>query len=230
MIEQFEIETIIKRNQEYSQEFRSKVFSCSKELRYKFVSISDTILGMTNSIVAPAHHYNNFYNFIKNDEIGYKRLIRLQIEAQAILISIKIGLDRTVNLFRFYFKGISNGTTFGRIKENGSGKGFMNKVLENVEIDKLMKTTMDEYHLWIKEAVKPRDSIMHYSDLDTEVLFTTDSDLKKTLDFHTIPFYKVNKDDNSEKLSYEEFYMYVKSWLKFYDMIICEFRQRNPIV
>lgn len=147
-----------------------------------YADLITLINSMFPSLVAPFHHYNNYIDyFVKDflwDDIKHSlgdddprdsntlRRTKYQIEIQALLMSIKAGLDRFVSLFSYYYKGISPHTTFGRYKEEKKKfEGFMFTVTENKDTDQLMTFIYKNYFDWIKIAVAPRDTITHYNDL-----------------------------------------------------------------
>lgn len=150
------------------------------------LNVYDNLITLINSmypsLVAPFHHYNNYidyyikdflwddikYSLAQNDQRDSNKLRRTkyQIEIQALLMSIKAGLDRFVGLFSYYYKGIASHTTFGRLKDDkGKFDGFMFTVATNKDTDKLMEFIYKNYFDWIKIAVAPRDTITHYNDL-----------------------------------------------------------------
>lgn len=150
------------------------------------LNVYDDLITIINtmypSLIAPFHHYNNYIDYYLKDflwdDIKYSieenesrdsntlRRTKYQIEIQAMLMSLKAGLDRFISLFSYYYKGISPHTTFGRYKENKDKyEGFMFTVATNKDTDELMTFIYDNYFDWIKIAVAPRDTITHYNDL-----------------------------------------------------------------
>lgn len=78
-------------------------------------------------------------------------------------------MDRTVPIFSFYYDGFSLETTFGHINfETLKAKGFMQIVRGQKEQDSLMEFIYNEYCSWIKNIVEPRNTIMHYNDLQSK--------------------------------------------------------------
>lgn len=137
---------------------------------------------MYSSLIAPFHHYNNYIDYYLKDflwdDLKYLieeneprdsntlRRTKYQIEIQAMLMSLKAGLDRFISLFSYYYKGISPHTTFGRYKKDKDKfEGFMFTVANNKDTDQLMNFIYDNYFDWIEIAVAPRDTITHYNDL-----------------------------------------------------------------
>lgn len=152
-----------------------------------YLNISIKIDNSLPSFIAPSYHYNQYIDNlildIKWDDIKYdileenwisniNRRVQCQIEAQAMILSIKTGLDRLISIFLYYYKGFSQYTTFGRIKKqelNGKEilkpKGFMSIVYKLKDSDKSMAYIYKNYNDWIQYAVAPRDRIVHYDDL-----------------------------------------------------------------
>jgi hypothetical protein len=150
------------------------------------LNVYDDLITIINtiypSLIAPFHHYNNYIEYYLKDflwdDMKYSigedeprdsntlRRTKYQIEIQAMLMSLKAGLDRFIGLFSYYYKGISPHTTFGRYKEDKDKyEGFMFTVAANKDTDELMNFIYDNYFDWIKLAVAPRDTITHYNDL-----------------------------------------------------------------
>lgn len=139
------------------------------------------------SYLAPAYNYNCYLQVLIEDNIHrmnheYNSALDLSryyytIIVQNILVSIKALLDRTVPIFSFYYGGFSLETTFGHIDANTSkGSGFMQMVRTHIQKhdDGLMKFIYEEYESWIKYVVEPRNTIMHYNDLQSEYRYPFD--------------------------------------------------------
>jgi hypothetical protein len=193
---------------------------------------------MSPALTAPFHHYNNYIDyFIKDfmwDDIKHKknitnssdssvlRKVKYQIEVQSLFISIKIGLDRLVGIFSYYYKGINSNTTFGRKKESGKYRGFMATVNDKKENDSLCKFIFEEYESWIKVAVAPRDIIIHYNDLG--LFYEFDSELKIDIPSHYNEKLLKSKGDTSTSYAYtyEHLKKFTEIWLEFIERVYDE--------
>jgi hypothetical protein len=202
---------------------------------------------MYPSLVAPFHHYNNYIDyFIKDflcDDIKYSlaeddlrdsnklRRIKYQIEIQALLISIKAGLDRFVSLFSYYYKGIAPHTTFGRFKDDKDKfEGFMFTVETNEEIDPLMEFIHKNYFDWIKIAVAPRDIITHYNDLG--IYYEFNSEIQGDIPVHYNE--RLIKEKGKENLptnvyTHDTIKEFTESWHKFIKHTFSELLKKDLI-
>lgn len=202
---------------------------------------------MYPSLLAPFLHYNNYIDYFCNDflwdDIKYNipdeqqrdsnvlRKTKYQIEIQALLIAIKSGLDRFVGLFSYYYKGIAPYTTFGRFKDKkNTFEGLMNTVEKNKDSDPLMEFIFDQYFKWIKIAVAPRDTIIHYNDLG--IFFEFDSEIEGGIPVHFNERLIKEKDkvEDVYKYSYESIKGIVESWLEFVNKVFSELLKKEPIL
>lgn len=136
------------------------------------------------SYLAPAYNCNNYLDFMLKYNINvqnrdYNEIPKYNrhlgtIHVQNIFISIKCLLDRLVAILSFYFSGFSIDTTFGRIKDTKNASGLMSSVIKMKDVHGYMNFVYDEYHDWIKEIVEPRDTIIHYNDMDIRIHYTAD--------------------------------------------------------
>lgn len=201
------------------------------------LNVYDDLITLINamypSLVAPFHHYNNYIDYyIKDflwDDIKYSiseddprdsnvlRRTKYQIEIQALLMSIKAGLDRFVSFFSYYYKGISPHTTFGRFKEEKQKfEGFMHTVASNKDTDTLMDFIHTNYFDWIKIAVAPRDTITHYNDLG--LYYEFNSEIQGDIPVHYNE--RLIKEKGKENLpiyvySHDTIKEFTESWFKF---------------
>lgn len=191
------------------------------------------INAMYSSLVAPFHHYNNYIDYYINDflwddtkysiiedesrDSNVLRRTKYQIEIQALLISIKAGLDRFVSFFSYYYKGISPHTTFGRFKdEKQKFEAFMYIVAANKDNDTLMDFIHTNYFDWIKIAVAPRDTITHYNDLGLYYEFNSEIQVDIPVHYNE----RLIKEKGKENLpiyvySHDKIKEFTESWLKF---------------
>ncbi|MBN3556048.1 hypothetical protein JYA63_17345 [Fictibacillus nanhaiensis] len=146
----------------------------------------------TNSFLAPAYHLNNYLEHLneynvrslnkENLEDVDTLIVKFNIEIQSIFSSIKGLLDRLVAIMSFFYSGFSLETTFGRIDPvTGKTSGLMGTVFKMKEQCPVLKYINDEYHLWIRDIVVPRDIIIHYNDLGFRPHYTADG---RMIPFH----------------------------------------------
>jgi len=215
------------------------------------LNVYDDLITLINamypSLVAPFHHYNNYIDYyIKDflwDDIKYSisdddprdsnvlRRTKYQIEIQALLMSIKAGLDRFVGFFSYYYKGISPNTTFGRFKdEKQKFEGFMHTVDSNKDTDTLMAFIHTNYFDWIKIAVAPRDTITHYNDLG--LYYEFNSEIQGDIPVHYNE--RLIKQKGKENLpiyvySHDTIKEFTESWFRFIQQAFGELINREPI-
>lgn len=189
------------------------------------------------AFVGPAYCLNKYIDaYIEDvfcDDIKYEvdpdqctspslRAITITVEMQNCLLSIKSGLDRLVRLFSIYDRGISSASTFGRIKENGKGRGFMSQVISKKDSNPLYSFIYDEYLQWIKDCVQPRDAIVHYSDFATNYGFDSE-----TLTVHPVG---TNERDEDLSVGFYSLVKYVNRYYNFYDKVTSMIaKQERPI-
>lgn len=182
------------------------------------------------AFIGPAYSLNKYIDaYVEDifwDDIKYEmdpekrassslRAISITIEMQNCLLLIKSGLDRLVRLFSFYDKGIASASTFGRIKENGSAKGFMSHVVSKKDTNPMYSFIYDEYAQWIQECVRPRDAIVHYSDFAMSYGFDSD-----TITEHPVG---INAREDSLAVGFSSLVEYVNRYYNFFDKIISIF-------
>jgi hypothetical protein len=213
---------------------------------HPYFDLTTIINEMLPSYLAPAYHYNNYIDAIMTDitwdDIKYdtqeeewisniRRRANFQIEIQALLLSIKTGLDRLVSIFSYYYRGFSLDTTFGRIKDNDKPQGFMSTVVENEENDELLKFIKSEYLKWIKLAVQPRDIITHYNDLG--LIFEFKPDLLLTTPIHfseRLVKTKETKNMDVSRFTYEDILFFSTNWYYFFDKVMNELLKRELVI
>ncbi len=185
--------------------------------------------------VGPAYCFNRFIDaYVEDtfwDYIKYKIDSESQkssslsetliiVELQNCLYEIKMGLDRLVQFFSLYYRGVSPTTTFGRItaREDGTtkSKGFMAYVIANKDSDEIFKYVYDEYHNWIKECVKPRDAITHYKDFVPTYEFDSTCGVVRPLHCNSI-------NDKEISVSTSQLESYVTNYYAFYNHILTDF-------
>lgn len=242
----YDLENVIEKLFSYRQRFY-ELKPDKTEFDYDdhpYLDLSTMINLMVASYVGPAYHYN-FYidSFIRDvfwDDIKYDiprdewicgalRSTSYKIDVQALFLSIKMGLDRLVAFFSYYYRGVSTNTTFGRYKENGKARGFMSKVSELKSTDNLMSYIDESYHKWIKDAVSPRDTISHYNDLGIQ--YFHDSETMTQIPVH-VNDRLMNIEDNSITKSFNVYHLkeYVDYWYDFFDKVICKLLKKELIV
>ncbi|WP_435356595.1 hypothetical protein [Emticicia sp. SJ17W-69] len=212
-----------------------------------YVDLITLIDTMYPSLIAPFHHYNNYIDFYCKDflwdDIKYDldedeprdsntlRKIKYQIEIQALLMSIKAGLDRFVSFFSYYFNGISPHTTFGRYKkEKDKYDGFMYIVNAKKEKDSLMAFIHAEYFDWIKIAVAPRDTITHYNDLG--IYYEFNSEIQGDIPVHYNERLIKEKGQAVSPVfvySYQTIKGFTESWHKFISKTFLELLTKDLI-
>lgn len=241
--------------EEEQVKFPKKEFSVSTNEQEVNIPIDDNVYldlitlidSMYPSLIAPFHHYNNYIDYYCKDflwdDIKYSldeddardsntlRRIKYQIEIQALLMSVKAGLDRFVSFFSYYFKGISPHTTFGRYKEEkGKYEGFMFTVNANKETDSLMAFIHAEYFDWIKIAVAPRDTITHYNDLG--IYYEFNSEIQGNIPVHYNE--RLIKEKGQAEIpvfeySYHTIKGFTESWHTFITKIFLELLTKDLI-
>ena len=166
-----------------------KIFNCedttSLDLSLLKSSLYDYLNNSHASYLAPAYNYNCYLNLLIENNI--KRMNNDNMDSlenadyyytiiiQNLLISIKSLLDRTVPIFSFYYNGFSLETTFGHFNfETSKATGSMQTVIQKKQKDKLMEFIYNEYCNWIKYIVEPRNTIIHYNDLQSQYRYAMD--------------------------------------------------------
>ena len=173
------------------------------------------------SHLAPAYHLNSFNNakneYFEKDlpELLKKGVIddndlaltslKVQLELNALLIAIKTSLDKLVYFISRINKSVSPKTTFGRIKENQKASGLMSEVLKKKNESEIMNLLYENYLNWISDAVEPRDTIVHYENLNL------DFKLLNSEKFEPV-FSKFEK--GIHKLEQKDLQNFVDNWLK----------------
>lgn len=182
------------------------------------------------SYLAPAYHFNTLEKVTKDYfEIDLPKLsskgvvdendmsfmtLKIQLELNALLVSIKTALDRFVFFISKINRSVSPSTTFGRIKENGKGTGLMSEVLKKKEEIEIMKLIYHNYNLWIRDAVKPRDTVVHYENLSLNFKIVENNSFEPV-------FSKIEK--GIENLELKDLKKYVDHWMEFSNEFIRTF-------
>lgn len=215
---------------EYNLEEKSKKFEKIlkefRELEFEkdLIKINHKLFNFRTSYLAPAYHLNRFDkatneyfeidlpNITKKGVIDEKDMsllsIKLHLEFNSVLYSIKMSLDRIVFFMSKFYKGITPHNTFGRIREDGKPKSMMAEVVRLKDSDKIMKLIYTNYNDWISEAVKPRDTITHYENLSLSFL--------QINDFKFTPVFS-HREKNIESFGRSELKNYIDKWYLFID-------------
>lgn len=196
------------------------------------------------SYVAPAYHYNAYVDALLYDVFwddikfdipkeqwisNVQRKVSFQIEAQTLLLSLKMALDRLVAIFSYYYPGFSNKTTFGRIKDNGKAKGFMSTVISLSNTDKLMAYIKEQYLSWIKQAVSPRDIITHQNDLGLTFHWDSESCTEIPLHIEEKTLRKTDPVAQQPRFHYASLKEFTCNWYTFFNHVVGELQQKTPI-
>gem|GEM_PF-6041910 len=232
--------TILRIKQQFFERSWSPSNSFKDSMNDRFIDLSYKLDRMRPSYLAPAYHFNNYLTLIDKDSQSNNSIDMLsyQIEAQSTFISLKTSLDRLVEVFRYFYKGISPHTTFGRYRENGKARGFMQIVDKEKESDTLLSKIEKEYWEWIKEAVEPRDLISHYQDLGLVYVIEVDPEnpLTSGMNFKPVHITKERKQGlldgppiDEAGVSHTELQYLVDRWYSFFDMTMDELMKRNPL-
>jgi hypothetical protein len=199
---------------------------------------------MQPSYVAPAYHYNAYIDAIIHDVFwddmkfdipeelwisNVQRRVSFQIEAQALLLSLKMALDRMVSIFSYYYRGFSSETTFGRIRKSGKAEGFMSAVGNLSDTDELMAYVKDQYLAWIKQAVSPRDIITHYNDLGLTFHWDSESCTEIPLHIEEKTLRKVDPVGHQPKFHFASLKRLTTNWYSFFDEVVAELKTKTPI-
>jgi hypothetical protein len=214
--------------EEISNEF-GKILKEFRELEYEknLIDINHKLFNFRTSYLAPAYHLNRFDqatneyfkidlpNILRKgvlDENDMSLLsIKLHLEFNSVLYSIKMSLDRIVFFMSKYYKGITPHNTFGRIREDGKPKSMMAEVVRLKDSDKIMKLIYKNYIDWISEAVKPRDTITHYKNLSLSFSQINDSEFT--------PIFS-HREKNIESFGRKELKSYIDKWYLFIDELL----------
>ena len=210
----------------------TELFNLSVEKLYSrnYIFVYQKLFDFRISYLAPAYHFNNFENIInkyfENDipkmiskgvvdetDMSFSTL-KVQLELNTLLISIKTSLDRLVFFISKINKGVSPSSTFGRIRVDGKGKGMMSEVLKQKDNNKLMRLIYDNYNDWIYKAVKPRDTVIHYENLQMGFQI---NDLNK---FNPV-FSKFERE--IEDFDLDDLKLFVDKWMIFCNNFLKEF-------
>lgn len=219
----YDLEAVLNPLFEYKQKYYVWCTEKSDE-NYLLTFLLDSVKA---SFLSPSYNYNKMIDEIVQDifwdEIRHqisdtqyismdRRTRQIIVELQNTLISIKIALDRSVKLFRLYKKGIAEYSTFGHINfDTGKAKGFMSQVIQDKENDNIMQYVYDEYNLWIRDSVQPRDAIIHYDDIQVSYTFSKGCE---------IPNFIFTSKGNVFELCFEDVTFYVNSFYNFSSQII----------
>ena len=200
-----------------------------RQLEYEknLIKINHKLFNFRTSYLAPAYHLNRFdkvtkeYFEIDLPNIGKKGVIdendmsllsiKLHLEFNSVLYSIKMSLDRIVFFMSKFYKGITPHNTFGRIREDGKPKSMMAEVVRLKDSDKIMKLIYTNYIDWISEAVKPRDTITHYENLSLSFLQIDDSQFTPVFS---------HREKNIESFGRDELKNYIDKWYLFIDELL----------
>ena len=212
---------------------------CDTIIKEVFQDISCDVDSITSSLLSPCLHLNNYLECsasdIEWDEIKYTiedkdeypssklRRISTDIYGVSILISIKSALDRLVRILSYYYPGISSHTTWGRYKENQKKEGFMGVVRKRQNTDKLLNYFDTQYNDWIKYAVAPRDSLIHYRDSVPSWYF--DSKSGALIQSHVTK----NSEGKSQGYGIYTLEEYVTKWFKFMEHTLYSLSTKCPI-
>lgn len=206
-----------------------------KELEYEknLTSINHKLFDFRTSYLAPTYHLNRFdkateeyfkidlpNTFSKGviDENDMNLLaIKLHLEFNAVLYSIKMSLDRIVFFMSKFYKGITPHNTFGRINDNGKPRSMMAEVVRLKDSDKIMELIFKNYSEWISNAIKPRDTITHYENLTLSFLQLDNSKFAPVFS---------HREKQIESLGREELKKYIDKWYifinKLFELILIE--------
>jgi len=195
-----------------------------QQLEYEknLIAINQKLFNFKTSYIAPAYHLNRFdkatKEFFENDlpkslQKGYMDentmsllTVKLHLEFNTVLYSLKMSLDRIVFFMSKYYKGISPNNTFGRIREDGKPKSMMAEVVRLKDSDKIMNLIFENYNEWIGEAVKPRDTITHYENLNLSFLEITESNFTPVFN---------HRQKEIDSFGREELILYIDKWYLF---------------
>jgi len=209
-----------------------------------YCDLCELFHAMQPSYVAPAYHYNAYIDALVRDVFwddnkfdiseeqwisNVQRRLSFQIEAQALLLSLKMALDRLVAIFSYFYCGFSSETTFGRIKENGKPQGFMSTAVRLADTDKLMAYVKDQYLTWIKQAVSPRDIITHYNDLGLTFDWDSESCAEIPLHIEEKTLRKVDPLGRQPRFHFASLKELTSNWYTFFDHVVTELKPKYPI-
>ncbi|MBC2579862.1 hypothetical protein [Clostridium sp. DJ247] len=243
----FDLEELSDNLIQYKEKFfeRYILLGLSNGSDHPYLDLVTIINCMSPAYLAPAYHYNNYIDAFLLDALwndkkfsipeeewvsSYLRRNTYQIEIQALLVAIKIALDRMVSVFSYYYKGISSYTTFGRINDEGKSKGFMSFVTTDETDDALLSFISEEYCKWIKVAVEPRDLIIHYNDLGLYYKFNSEALIETPIHFNNrLMQTKETKEMTIHKFNYNNIYEISINWYIFFNKVI-DFLITMPIV
>lgn len=204
-----------------------------------YEDISTDIDSITSSYLAPCLQLNNYLESsamdVELDEIKFNidtrqyypssklRRVSTDVYGASVLISIKSGLDRLVSILSYFYPGISDHTTWGRYKENKKKEGFMGIVRVGACEDKLLEYFDSAYNDWIKDAVAPRDALIHYR--DAEPLWGFDSQTGSLVQSHVV------EKGNGEGQHYGIYTLsrFVSEWYKLFDHTLLELSTMCPL-
>jgi len=208
-------------------------------VRETFQDIACEVDSITSSVLSPCIHLNNYlessafdieWDDIKHDigdldghPSGKLRRISADIYASSILISIKSGLDRLVRILSWYYPGISSHTTWGRYKENAKKEGFMGVVRKGRETDELLQYFHEQYNCWIKNAVTPRDLLIHYQDAVPD--WNLDSNSGALIQSHVLG----NEKDGFHGYDIHTLKQYVSNWFDFFKLTMQLLAKKCPV-
>lgn len=192
------------------------------EYEKNLIGINQKLFNFKPSYIAPAYHLNRFdevtIEFFKKDlpESLQKGVIdensvnlltvKLHLEFNIVLYSLKMSLDRIVFFMSKYYKGISPKNTFGRIRDDGKPKSMMAEVVRLKDSDKIMSLIFNNYNKWINKAVKPRDTITHYENLSLSFM--------ETNEFNFTPVFS-HREEGIDSFGRTELIFYIDNWYLF---------------
>lgn len=225
----FKHESIIKVYQvKHNNEIKDNYLNLFSRTNHASSDIEDLMHTMKHAILAPSYHYNNYILAlirelsVKQEDNEELLFCIYQIEVASIIISFKIGLDRMVSLFSYYYKGINpEGVTFGHYNSNTNKfEGFMSIVNQNKEKDELSKYIYNEYFSWIKKVVEPRDTIIHYNGLGIYKEYDMNYQSVIPIHYNERLFKDLEVSEYSEnRFNYSSLKEYVNKWISFTETV-----------
>lgn len=207
--------------EDYNNEFEYAY--CLDQIRTSFLGPAYNFNRLIDAIIQDLYWDDIKYTLPEEDWVSMgNRTSVIVLELHNCLISIKTALDRLVKLFRLYKKGISYYCTFGHINENNKSKGLMSRIMQDKDKDDVSEYVYQEYNSWIHKCVQPRDTVIHYDDIQVAYTF---------VEFCELPLFIYSKEginDNSRsnekastyELSFLDVYSYVHSFYNFANTII----------
>lgn len=208
---------------------------CDREKLY--IDVRTLLERTKTSYISPAIYINEYLDSLIDynlNLVNYKDLLKEQIFLErcnvyfnSVIISVKTLLDRMCPILSFYYPGISLESTFGREKSDGKYKGLMSVIAERKDSDQLMRMIFELYEDNLKHLIKPRDTVIHYNDMTSELSYTTDSIV--ILKHYNFKIFQYNDIDPDDFYYYKDMTSSILELYKIFNVMLVDLSKRKVV-